>query len=155
MRGHGSRHRHYAALALGTNSWRLLIARVQGDGFTVIDVFSRIVRLGEGLASTGRISEAAIDRTIAALAVCSDKLRHRRVTLARSVATEACRRAANGAEFIARVAAETGIMLDVISPEEEAPLAALGCQDRKSLAWGKSVSVRVDLVGRRFFKKKN
>src|SRR3546814_3454955 len=69
---------------------------------------------------------AAIDRTIAALAVCSDKLRHRRVTLARSVATEACRRAANGAEFIARVAAETGIMLDVISPEEEARLAALG-----------------------------
>src|SRR3546814_7221851 len=79
------------------------------------------------MTSTGRISEAAIDRTIAALAVCSDKLRHRRVTLARSVATEACRRAANGAEFIARVAAETGIMLDVISPEEEARLAALGC----------------------------
>src|SRR3546814_13932340 len=79
------------------------------------------------MTSTGRISEAAIDRTIAALAVCSDKLRHRRVTLARSVATEACRRAANGAEFIARVAAETGIMLDVIPPAEEARLAALGC----------------------------
>src|SRR3546814_40683 len=119
MSGYGARPRQYAALDLGTNNCRLLIARVQGDGFTVIDAFSRIVRLGEGLASTGRISEAAIDRTIAALAVCSDKLRHRRVTLARSVATEACRRAANGAEFIARVAAETGIMLDVISPEEE------------------------------------
>ncbi|RIA44000.1 exopolyphosphatase/guanosine-5'-triphosphate,3'-diphosphate pyrophosphatase [Hephaestia caeni] len=127
MRGYGARPRHYAALDLGTNNCRLLIARVQGDGFTVIDAFSRIVRLGEGLASTGRISEAAIDRTIAALAVCSDKLRHRRVTLARSVATEACRRAANGAEFIARVAAETGIMLDVITPEEEARLAVLGC----------------------------
>src|SRR3546814_7662404 len=69
MRGYGSRPRHYAALDLGTNNCRLLIARVQGDGFTVIDAFSRIVRLGEGLASTGRISEAAIDRTIAALAV--------------------------------------------------------------------------------------
>src|SRR3546814_7800528 len=68
MRGYGSRPRHYAALDLGTNNCRLLIARVQGDGFTVIDAFSRIVRLGEGLASTGRISEAAIDRTIAALA---------------------------------------------------------------------------------------
>ncbi|MCM8731011.1 Ppx/GppA family phosphatase [Hephaestia sp. MAHUQ-44] len=127
MRTNGARPQHYAALDLGTNNCRLLIARAQGDGFTVIDAFSRIVRLGEGLASTGRISDAAIDRTIAALAVCADKLRHRRVTLARSVATEACRRAANGAEFIARVEAETGILLDIISPEEEARLAMLGC----------------------------
>lgn len=119
--------RHYAALDLGTNNCRLLIARPRGDGFTVIDAFSRIVRLGEGVAATGRISDAAIERTLAALAVCADKLRHRRVTLARSVATEACRRASNGAEFIARAAAETGIMLDVISAEEEARLAVLGC----------------------------
>ncbi len=126
-RFNGSHPRRYAALDLGTNNCRLLIARPQGDGFAVIDAFSRIVRLGEGLATTGRISDAAIERTLAALAVCADKLRHRRVTLARSVATEACRRAANGAEFIARAAAETGIVLDVISAEEEARLAVLGC----------------------------
>jgi exopolyphosphatase/guanosine-5'-triphosphate,3'-diphosphate pyrophosphatase len=119
--------RHYAALDLGTNNCRLLIARPQGNGFVVVDAFSRIVRLGEGLATTGRISDAAVDRTLAALAVCASKLRRRNGALARSVATEACRRAANGAEFIARAQAETGIMLDIISAEEEARLAVLGC----------------------------
>ncbi|HSI19531.1 MAG TPA: Ppx/GppA phosphatase family protein [Sphingomonas sp.] len=119
--------RHFAALDLGTNNCRLLIARPQGDGFAVVDAFSRIVRLGEGLATTGRLSDAAIERTIAALRVCSDKLKRRHVALARSVATEACRRASNGAEFIARAYEETGIHLDVISAEEEARLAVLGC----------------------------
>lgn len=119
--------RHYAALDLGTNNCRLLIARPQGDGFAVVDAFSRIVRLGEGLAGTGNLSDAAIERTIAALRVCSDKLRRHKVTLARSVATEACRRAANGAAFIARALEETGIHLDIISAEEEARLAVLGC----------------------------
>ena len=118
---------HYAALDLGTNNCRLLIARPHGAGFTVIDAFSRIVRLGEGLATTGRISDAAIERTLAALAVCASKLRRRNVTLSRSVATEACRRATNGAEFIARAQAETGIVLDIITAEEEARLAVLGC----------------------------
>ena len=119
--------RHYAALDLGTNNCRLLIARPQGDGFAVVDAFSRIVRLGEGLAGSGRLSDAAIDRTLAALRVCADKLKRRNVALARSVATEACRRAANGEEFIARVHAETGIHLHIISAEEEARLAVLGC----------------------------
>ena len=119
--------RHYAALDLGTNDCRLLIARPQGDGFAVVDAFSRIVRLGEGLAATGELSDAAIERTIAALRVCSDKLRRRPVTLARSVATEACRRAWHGADFIARVLEETGLRLDIISAEEEARLAVLGC----------------------------
>ncbi|MGY4394934.1 exopolyphosphatase/guanosine-5'-triphosphate,3'-diphosphate pyrophosphatase [Sphingomonas sp. UYAg733] len=119
--------RHYAALDLGTNNCRLLIARPQGDGFAVIDAFSRIVRLGEGLAATGRLSDAAIDRTLSALKVCADKLKRRNVTLARSVATEACRRAENGPDFIARAYAETGIHLDIISAEEEARLAVLGC----------------------------
>ncbi|WP_375270387.1 Ppx/GppA phosphatase family protein [Sphingomonas sp.] len=119
--------RHYAALDLGTNNCRLLIARPQGEGFAVVDAFSRIVRLGEGLASSGRLSDLAIERTIAALKVCSDKLRRRNVTLARSVATEACRRAANGQDFIARAYDETGIHLDIISAEEEARLAVLGC----------------------------
>ena len=119
--------RHYAALDLGTNNCRLLIARPQPDGFAVVDAFSRIVRLGEGLAATGRLSDAAIERTIAALRVCADKLKRRNVALARSVATEACRQATNGASFIGRVAEETGIRLDIISAEEEARLAVLGC----------------------------
>ncbi|TFI57021.1 Ppx/GppA family phosphatase [Sphingomonas parva] len=117
----------YGALDLGTNNCRLLIARPSDDGFTVIDAFSRVVRLGEGLAASGKISDAAQDRAIAALAVCADKLCRRRVTLARSVATEACRRAANGRHFIERVRRETGIVLEIISPEEEARLAMLGC----------------------------
>ncbi|MEH3046018.1 Ppx/GppA phosphatase family protein [Sphingomonas adhaesiva] len=119
--------RHYAALDLGTNNCRLLIARPQGDGFAVVDAFSRIVRLGEGLSATGALSDAAIERTIAALKVCADKLRRRNVRLARSVATEACRRASNGTHFIARALEETGIHLDIISAEEEARLAVLGC----------------------------
>ncbi|WP_163957255.1 Ppx/GppA phosphatase family protein [Sphingomonas insulae] len=127
QRGRWSDMQAFAALDLGTNNCRLLIARPQGDGFAVIDAFSRIVRLGEGLAATGRLSDAAIERTIAALRVCSDKLKRRNVTLARSVATEACRRAANGPDFIARALAETGIHLDIISAEEEARLAVLGC----------------------------
>ena len=122
-----SEPRHYAALDLGTNNCRLLIARPQGDGFAVVDAFSRIVRLGEGLAATGTLSDAAIERTLAALKVCADKLRRRNVLLSRSVATEACRRADNGAAFIARALEETGIHLDIISAEEEARLAVLGC----------------------------
>lgn len=119
--------RHYAALDLGTNNCRLLIARPHDAGFAVVDAFSRIVRLGEGLAATGRLSDAAVERTIAALRVCAEKLKRRNVALARSVATEACRRASNGAEFIGRVRSETGIRLDIISAEEEARLAVLGC----------------------------
>ena len=90
-------YRHaYAAIDLGTNNCRLLIARPSGEHFVVIDAFSRVVRLGEGLAQTGRLSDAAMERAVAALSVCADKLRRRKVTLARSVATEACRRARNG-----------------------------------------------------------
>ena len=118
----------YAAIDLGTNNCRLLIARPSGEGFTVIDAFSRVVRLGEDLAMSGRLSDDAMDRTVAALSVCADKLRRRNVYLARSVATEACRRASNGEAFIERVRDETGIALDIISAEEEARLAVLGCQ---------------------------
>jgi len=117
----------YAAIDLGTNNCRLLIARPAGDHFVVIDAFSRVVRLGEGLAQSGRLSDAAMDRALAALQVCADKLRRRNVHLARSVATEACRRASNGADFIERVRAETGIRLDIITAQEEARLAVLGC----------------------------
>ncbi|MCZ8134867.1 MAG: Ppx/GppA phosphatase family protein [Porphyrobacter sp.] len=117
----------YAALDLGTNNCRLLIARPSGRDFTVIDAFSRVVKLGEGLATTGRLSDKAMDRTLAALTICADKLQRRNVRLARSVATEACRRASNGPAFIERVRRETGIALDIISAEEEARLAVLGC----------------------------
>jgi exopolyphosphatase/guanosine-5'-triphosphate,3'-diphosphate pyrophosphatase len=117
----------YAAIDLGTNNCRLLIARPSGDNFTVIDAFSRVVRLGEGLAQTGRLSDEAMDRAVGALRICADKLKRRNVHLARSVATEACRRASNGAAFIERVRRETGIALNVISAGEEARLAVLGC----------------------------
>ena len=117
----------YGALDLGTNNCRLLIARPSDGGFVVIDAFSRVVRLGEGLGTSGRIGDAAIERAVAALSVCAEKLKRRRVTLSRSVATEACRRAANGRHFVERVRRETGICLEIISPEEEARLAMLGC----------------------------
>ncbi|HQS97328.1 MAG: exopolyphosphatase [Novosphingobium sp. 17-62-19] len=117
----------YAAIDLGTNNCRLLIARPSGEHFVVIDAFSRVVRLGEGLAQTGRLSDAAMDRALGALHVCADKLRKRNVHLARSVATEACRRATNGQQFIDRVLEETGIHLNIITAQEEARLAVLGC----------------------------
>src|SRR6476469_2550452 len=117
----------YGAIDLGTNNCRLLIARPTEEGFTVIDAFSRVVRLGEGMATSGKLAEGAMDRAVAALAVCADKLRRRRVSLSRSVATEACRRAVNGRHFVERVRRETGIALEIIAPEEEARLAMLGC----------------------------
>jgi exopolyphosphatase/guanosine-5'-triphosphate,3'-diphosphate pyrophosphatase len=123
-----SRARHYAALDLGTNNCRLLIARPAAEGFQVVDAFSRVVRLGEGLMETGRLSDAAMDRALGALSVCADKLRRRALLEVRSVATEACRRASNGAQFVDRVYRETGLALDVISPAEEARLAVLGCR---------------------------
>ncbi len=123
----GQPRQAYAAIDLGTNNCRLLIARPSGENFTVIDAFSRVVRLGEGVAQNGRLSDEAMERTLAALRVCADKLMRRNVYLVRSVATEACRRAANGPAFIERVRQETGIALDIISAREEARLAVLGC----------------------------
>ena len=117
----------FAALDLGTNNCRLLIARPEGEDFVIVDAYSRIVRLGEGMTASGRISDAAMGRAIDALTVCAEKLRRRRVLLSRAVATEACRRAANGGEFVERVRHETGIALEMISAGEEARLAVLGC----------------------------
>jgi len=135
----------YAALDLGTNNCRMLIAKPDGDGFAIIDAFSRIVRLGEGLAQSGRISDAAVDRALSALSVCADKLARRNVHLARSVATEACRRAENGREFVDRVYRETGILLDIIAPEEEARLAVAGCY--KMLEPGETPGLIFDIGG--------
>ena len=117
----------YAALDLGTNNCRLLIACPTGDGFRVVDSFSRIIRLGEGVSSTGAISEAAMERAIAALAICGDKIRYRKARRLRLIATEACRAADNADHFRERVAAETGIQLEVIDRETEATLAVIGC----------------------------
>ena len=117
-----------AALDLGTNNCRLLVARpTDRGGFRVIDAFSRIVRLGEGVGASGQLADGAIERTLEALKVCGSKIRRRRVTRFRAVATEACRRARNGPEFLARVEQETGIALEVISSTEEAGLALAGC----------------------------
>src|SRR5499426_3207058 len=96
--------RTYAALDLGTNNCRLLVARPTADSFRVVDAFSRIIRLGEGVSQSGRISDAAIERAVEALAVCRDKMRNRGVTRARLIATEACRAAANGEAFRTRIA---------------------------------------------------
>src|SRR5271168_4409151 len=117
----------YAALDLGTNNCRLLIACPTEDGFRVVDSFSRIVRLGEGISVTGCISEAAIERAIAALSICRDKIRSRKAGRLRLIATEACRAASNADGFRDRVAAETGIRLEVIDRETEAALAVIGC----------------------------
>lgn len=117
----------YGAIDLGTNNCRLLIAKPTTDGFRVIDAFSRIVRLGEGLSASGELSEAAIRRSIAALRICADKVARRGVSRLRCVATEACRKAANGAEFIDRVQAATGLRFEIINTSEEARLALSGC----------------------------
>ena len=117
----------YAALDLGTNNCRLLIACPAGDGFRVVDSFSRIIRLGEGISATGCISEAAIERAVAALSICRDKIASRKAKRLRLIATEACRAASNAEGFRDRVAAETGIRLEVIDRETEAALAVLGC----------------------------
>lgn len=117
----------YSALDLGTNNCRLLIARPTRRSFRVVDAFSRIVRLGEGLGASGELSAVAMERAIAALKICARKMQRRGVSRARNVATAACRQAGNGAVFAAQVLAETGIELNIISPEEEARLAVAGC----------------------------
>jgi exopolyphosphatase/guanosine-5'-triphosphate,3'-diphosphate pyrophosphatase len=117
----------YAALDLGTNNCRLLIARPVADGFRVIDAFSRIVRLGEGLSRTGRLAEPAMVRALEALAACRNKMQSRGVTRARLIATEACRSAANGLAFLERVRRETGLRLEIVDRRTEAMLAVSGC----------------------------
>jgi exopolyphosphatase / guanosine-5'-triphosphate,3'-diphosphate pyrophosphatase len=117
----------YAALDLGTNNCRLLVATPAGRGFRIVEAFSRIVRLGEGLSLTGRLDEVAMTRTLAALQVCADKIARRGVRRVRAVATQACRQAANGPDFIAEVERQTGLKLEIIPPREEAQLSVLGC----------------------------
>lgn len=125
----------YGALDLGTNNCRLLIARPSRRGFLVVDAFSRIIRLGEGLAATGRLSDHAMDRTVDALRVCANKIARSGVARYRLVATEACRIAENGRQFLDRVRQETGLDIEILSRENEARLAVSGCAallDRRS-----------------------
>ena len=117
----------YGALDLGTNNCRLLIAKPSRRGFLVIDAFSRIIRLGEGVLSSGKLSETAMKRTIEALKVCAEKMRRRSVTRSRLIATEACRIAANGGEFIDRARTEAGLSIEIVTQETEAKLAVSGC----------------------------
>jgi exopolyphosphatase / guanosine-5'-triphosphate,3'-diphosphate pyrophosphatase len=117
----------YAALDLGTNNCRLLIAAPTHDGFRVIDSFSRIIRLGEGVSTSGVISEAAINRAVAALSICRDKIQLRDANRLRLIATEACRAASNSDDFLSRVEREAGIALEIIDRETEATLAVVGC----------------------------
>lgn len=128
-RGTARQAERFAALDLGTNNCRLLIAAPRGRRFRVIDAFSRIIRLGEGLSQTGRLHPAAMDRAIEALAICAEKIERRGVTRRRLIATQACRAAANGPEFLARVLDETGLEFEIITPEEEARLAVRGCAE--------------------------
>lgn len=117
----------YGALDLGTNNCRLLVAQPSRRGFVVIDAFSRIIRLGEGVSHSGRLSESAMERTISALSVCRDKMQRRGVKRSRLISTEACRVAENSEEFIARVYEKTGLKLEIVSQETEARLAVSGC----------------------------
>jgi exopolyphosphatase/guanosine-5'-triphosphate,3'-diphosphate pyrophosphatase len=117
----------YAALDLGTNSCRMLIAQPKGSQFTVVDSFSKTVQLGVGLEASGRLSRASMGRTVQALRICQKKIERHGVTRMRLVATEACRRARNARDFIRQVKRETGLGLEIIPPEEEARLAVISC----------------------------
>jgi exopolyphosphatase/guanosine-5'-triphosphate,3'-diphosphate pyrophosphatase len=127
----------FAALDLGTNNCRLLIAKPAANGFRIVEAYSNIVRLGEGLSHTGQLADHAMDRALHALKICAEKIARRRCAKIRAVATQACRSAANGAAFIDRVRQETGLALQIITPREEAHLAVAGCLnllDRKAHA---------------------
>ncbi len=125
----GFRVERFAALDLGTNNCRLLVAAPSGRNFRIVDSFSRIVRLGEGLLQSGALSEQAMVRAVDALKVCAEKIARRNVTHMRCIATQACRGAANGPEFLEIVREQTGLKFEIISPEEEARLAVRGCVD--------------------------
>lgn len=150
----------FAALDLGTNNCRLLVAVPTRHGqFRVIDAFSRIVRLGEGLTANGRLGQAAMDRAVEALKICGDKLRGRKIRKARLIATEACRTAANGVEFLDRVEREAGLKLEIIDRQTEARLAVSGCgslveRDTQGvvlfdIGGGSSEIALIDLTGQR------
>jgi len=135
----------YAALDLGTNNCRLLIARPKDDSFRVIDSYSKVVRLGAGLQATGRLSDESMDLAVNAIAVCARKMKSKNVTRWRCIATQACRAADNCDEFLSRVKSETGIGLEIISPRVEARLSVMGCVNLIDIS--KDVALVVDIGG--------
>ncbi|WP_418153007.1 Ppx/GppA phosphatase family protein [Litorimonas sp. RW-G-Af-16] len=141
----GKRSNTFAALDLGTNNCRLLIARQTGDTFKIIDSYSKVIRLGQGLAATGRLSDEAMEATIEAVRVCSRKMKAKQVKRWRCVATEACRKASNGEEFLQRVKDTSGITFDIISARVEARLAVMGCLNLIDPT--KDVALVVDIGG--------
>lgn len=141
----GKRPPTYAALDLGTNNCRLLVARASGQSFKVIDSYSRAVRLGNGLTATGRLSDESMQAAVDALKVCAKKMKARRVKRWRCVATEACRKAENGQEFLDRVKSEAGINLEIISARVEARLAVMGCLNLIDTT--KDVALVIDIGG--------
>lgn len=140
----------FAAIDLGTNNCRLLVGARAGRGIVVLDSFSRIVRLGEGLERTGRLSPGAMERALAALNACSERLARWRPTGVSAIATEACRRASNSGEFLARIRAETGIAITVVSARQETELAVESCTSllaRTSAECGESRVLLFDIGG--------
>ncbi len=135
----------FAAVDLGTNNCRLLIARDAGESFRIIDSYSRVVRLGQGLAATGKLSDESMEAAVEAIGVCASKMKAKRVKRWRCVATEACRRASNGEAFLQRVKDETGISLEVISPRVESRLAVMGCVNLVDPT--KDVALVIDIGG--------
>ncbi len=134
----------YAALDLGTNSCRMLIAQPLGDQFRVVDSFSKSVQLGVGLESSGRLNRTSMNRTLSAIRICQQKLRQHKVKKMRLVATEACRRARNGTAFMRQIQRETGLRLEIIAAQEEARLAVISCA---SLVSPKSDQILVVDIG--------
>ena len=122
-------NKHYGAIDLGTNNCRLLIAQPKVSGHHIVASYSQIVCLGEDLTANDYLSEDAMTRTLNALSVCAQKLRNYNVSILRNVATEACRKAKNCEVFFDKIQAETGLIFETISCEEEAYLAMLGCQN--------------------------
>lgn len=141
----GEKPSTYAALDLGTNNCRLLIAKELSHGFQIIDSYSKVVRLGHGLAGTGQLSQQSMDAAVEALSVCARKMKSKSVKRWRCVATEACRRAENGEHFLTRVKEETGIALEIISARVEARLAVMGCLNLVDPT--KDVALVVDIGG--------
>ena len=140
-----SRSNVFGAVDLGTNNCRLLVAKPSGEGFRVIDSYSRVVRLGAGLSSTGQLSQKSMDAAVEAIKVCSDKMRIKKVQRWRCIATQACRQAGNGEEFLERVKTETGLTFELISPRVEARLAVMGCLSL--IDKSKDVALVVDIGG--------
>ncbi len=136
---------YFGAIDLGTNNCRLLIARSQRDGFRIVDSFSRVVRLGAGLARTGRLSNQSQDAAVEAIKICAGKMKDKNLRRWRCIATQACRAADNGDEFLARVKRETGLSFETISPRVEARLSVMGCLN--IIDTSKDVVLVVDIGG--------